>query len=58
MKIIKESKNFEQMNAELLIVGVRKNSNQIKNWESFVSFFGDSIEGWLKSGDIQTDQKN
>lgn len=57
MKIIHESKNFEQINAELLIVGVRKNSNQIKNWESFVSFFGDSIEEWLKSGDIQTNQK-
>ena len=57
MKIIKDTKTFETVSSELLIVGVRKNSNVVKGWDQFISFFGTSIEDWIKSGDIQSDQK-
>lgn len=57
MKIIKDTKTFETITSELIIVGVRKNSNLIKGWEQFITFFGSSIEEWIKEGDIQTDQK-
>ncbi|HWL22607.1 MAG TPA: leucyl aminopeptidase [Ureibacillus sp.] len=57
MNIIKETKTFETVSSELLIVGVRKNSNVVKGWDQFISFFGTPIEEWVKSGDIQTDQK-
>ncbi len=57
MNITKKAKSFDQLTAELLIVGVRRNSDQVKGWEQFVSFFGPSVEDWLKSGDIQTEQK-
>nr|WP_106780621.1 leucyl aminopeptidase [Lysinibacillus timonensis] len=57
MKMIKESKEFQQITSELLIVGVRKNSDQIPGWDHFISFFGTEIEEWIKSGDIDTNQK-
>ncbi|MFY3790133.1 leucyl aminopeptidase [Ureibacillus sp. MALMAid1270] len=57
MKTIKDMKTFETTTSELLIVGVRKNSNLIKGWDQFISFFGNSIEEWIREGDIQTDQK-
>ena len=57
MKTIKDMKTFETTTSELLIVGVRKNSNLIKEWDQFISFFGNSIEEWIREGDIQTDQK-
>ncbi|SOC41180.1 leucyl aminopeptidase [Ureibacillus acetophenoni] len=57
MKILKETKAFETVTSELLIIGVRKNSNQVKGWEQFISFFGDSFEEFIKSGDIDTGSK-
>ncbi|RUL46933.1 leucyl aminopeptidase [Lysinibacillus antri] len=57
MKIVKEAKSFEQINTELLIVGVQKNCDHIKGWNKLVSFFGESLEEWIRSGDIDTDRK-
>ncbi|KGR78150.1 leucyl aminopeptidase [Ureibacillus manganicus] len=55
--IIKDTKTFENATSELLIVGVRKNSNQVKGWEQFISYFGTAIDEWIKSGDIETNSK-
>lgn len=57
MKILKEAKTFEQVSTELLIVGVQRNSDHIKGWERFVSFYGEQIENWLRSGDIECERK-
>ncbi|RHW36819.1 leucyl aminopeptidase [Lysinibacillus yapensis] len=57
MKIVKEAKTFQQVNTELLIVGVQKNCDHIQGWNDFVSFYGESIEEWIRSGDIDTERK-
>ncbi len=57
MKIVKESKTFNEVNTELLIVGVQKNCDHITGWNNFVSFYGKSIENWIRSGDICTERK-
>ncbi|MFP7200214.1 leucyl aminopeptidase [Lysinibacillus halotolerans] len=57
MKIVKEPKNFEQVTTELLIVGVQKNCDHIEGWSNFVSFYGENVENWIRSGDIQTERK-
>lgn len=57
LKIVKEAKTFEQVNTELLIVGVQKNCDHISGWSKFVSFYGESLEEWIRSGDINTDRK-
>lgn len=57
LKINKEAKSFDEITTELLIVGVQKNSDHIKNWNQFVSFYGGNVEDWLRSGDINTERK-
>jgi leucyl aminopeptidase len=57
MNIVKEAKSFEQVNTELLIVGVQKNCDHIQGWTDFVSFYGGSVEDWIRSGDIETERK-
>ncbi|MGG0656716.1 leucyl aminopeptidase [Rummeliibacillus pycnus] len=57
MLISKELQNFESANADVLVVGVSKNQNNVTNWNQFVDFFGQPIEQWMKDGDIQTDVK-
>ena len=57
MLIDKSVKSFESADAEVLIVGVSKNQNNISNWDKFVEFFGQPIEQWIKDGDIQTSEK-
>ncbi|MFP3918526.1 leucyl aminopeptidase [Lysinibacillus telephonicus] len=57
MKIVKEAKTFNQVDTELLIVGVQKNCDHIKGWNNFVSFYGENVEEWIRSGDIGTERK-
>lgn len=57
MKIVKEAKTFNQVDTELLIVGVQKNCDHIKGWNDFVSFYGENVEEWIRSGDIGTERK-
>ena len=46
-----------RVSTELLIVGVQKNCDHIKGWPTFVSFYGEQLENWIRSGDIDTNQK-
>lgn len=57
MKIVKEPKTFNQVDTELLIVGVQKNCDHITGWSDFVSFYGEIVEEWIRSGDINTERK-
>lgn len=57
MKIIKEAKSFDTITTELLIVGVQKNCSHINGWPTFVSFYGEQLEDWIRSGDINTNRK-
>lgn len=57
MIIRKERKSFEQISTELLIVGVQKNCDHIKGWKEFVSFYGEHVEKWIRTGDIETERK-
>lgn len=57
MKIVKEAKTFNQVNTEVLIVGVQKNCDHIEGWKDFVSFYGESVEEWIRTCDIDTDRK-
>ncbi|RTQ88601.1 leucyl aminopeptidase [Lysinibacillus telephonicus] len=57
MKIVKEAKTFNQVDTELLIVGVQKNCDHIKGWNNFISFYGENVEEWIRSGDISTERK-
>lgn len=58
MLINKELQNFNSATADVLVVGVSKNQNNVANWQQFVDFFGSPIEQWIKEGDIQTDAKS
>jgi leucyl aminopeptidase len=57
MKIVKEPKTFNQVDTELLIVGVQKNCDHIKGWTDFVAFYSENVEEWIRSGDINTERK-
>ncbi|MED3662411.1 leucyl aminopeptidase [Ureibacillus sp. FSL K6-8385] len=55
--IRKEKISFAQIPTELLIVGVQKNCDHIQGWKDFVSFYGEQVEKWIRTGDIDTDRK-
>ena len=57
MRIVKEAKTFETVSTELLIVGVQKHREQMQNWASFSSFYGEAIESWISAGDVSTELK-
>ena len=57
MRVIKERKTFETVSTELLIVGVQKHREQMQNWASFSSFYGEAIESWILAGDVSTGLK-
>lgn len=57
MRIMKEAKTFEMISTELLIVGVQKHREQMHNWASFTSFYGEAIESWIFAGDVSTGLK-
>lgn len=48
---------FNDIKAEVLIVGTYKHPENTANWSDFVSFYGSSLEKWLKAGDVSTDRK-
>jgi leucyl aminopeptidase len=57
VKIAVTEVNFNEIQAEVLIVGTFKHPENTTNWSEFVSFYGSSLEKWLKTGDISTDRK-
>lgn len=57
MHIDKNVQSFESVNAEVLIVGVSRNQNNVPKWNDFLESFGHPIEQWIKEGDIQTGEK-
>ncbi|MEO4054350.1 leucyl aminopeptidase [Solibacillus sp. CAU 1738] len=57
MNIVKEAKTFETISTEVLVVGVQKHREQMKNWSLFPAAFGEEIDVWLQAGDISSDEK-
>ncbi len=55
MNIEKNVKTFETITSETLIIGVQKHREQMKNWSLFSQFFGETIDVWLRNGEINTD---
>ncbi|WP_019413084.1 leucyl aminopeptidase [Paenisporosarcina sp. TG20] len=57
MKAAINEVNFNEIQTEVLIVGTFKHPENTENWSEFVSFYGSSLNKWLKSGDVSTDRK-
>ncbi|MGE7094027.1 leucyl aminopeptidase [Lysinibacillus sp. NPDC048646] len=57
MHIVKEAKTFDTISTEVLVVGVTKHREQMQDWASFSTFYGDSLNAWLSTGDVSTDLK-
>ena len=57
MHIVKEAKTFETISTELLVVGVTKHREQMQDWASFSSFYGEAIDTWISGGDVSTELK-
>lgn len=48
---------LQQVTAETLVVGVQKHREQMKNWSHFIDKFGETVEGFVASGEISSDMK-
>ena len=48
---------FDEIQSETLVVGVSKHPENTKNWNAFLSSFGEHISEWVKSGDISSNLK-
>ena len=57
MKVEVTGVQFDAIQTEVLIVGTFKHPENTKNWSELVSFYGSSLEKWLKAGDVSTDRK-
>ncbi|MEG0259757.1 MAG: leucyl aminopeptidase [Lysinibacillus sp.] len=57
MRSVKEAKTFEAISTEVLVVGVRKHRDQMQDWASFTSFYGEAIEPWIRAGDLSAELK-
>jgi len=57
MHIVKEAKTFESISTEVLVVGVTKHREQMQDWASFSTFYGESLNAWLSAGDVSTELK-
>lgn len=57
MNIETTAKTFETQTSETLIIGVQKHREQMKNWSAFSEFYGDTIDAWLRTGEISTESK-
>lgn len=57
MHIVKEAKTFETISTEVLVVGVTKHREQMQDWASFSSFYGESLDMWISAGDVSTELK-
>lgn len=49
--------NFADIQTEVLIVGTFKHPENTQNWSEFSSFYGSSLDKWLKNGDVSSDEK-
>ena len=58
MKLETENKTFASATVETIIIGVQKHREQMKNWCAFSEFFGSTLDAWIRSGEISSDQKN
>ena len=57
MMNIETIKTFEAQTSETLIIGVQKHREQMKNWSAFSEFYGETVDAWLRGGEILTDSK-
>ncbi len=57
MKVEVNDVNFTDIQTEVLIVGTFKHPENTQNWSEFSSFYGSSLEQWMKNGDVSTDRK-
>lgn len=57
MHIVKEAKTFEKISTEVLVVGVTKHREQMQDWASFSTFYGEALNSWLSAGDVSTELK-
>ena len=57
MKVEVTKTQFNAVKSEILIVGTYKHPENTKEWSEFVSFYGASLEKWVKSGDVSTERK-
>jgi len=54
---LKVVNDFQTLDTEVLIVGVPKHFENVKEWTSFSKVFGEDINHWIRSGDIATEVK-
>ena len=57
MKIETIAQTFDTQTSETLIIGVQKHREQMKNWSAFSEFYGETVDAWLRAGEISTDLK-
>lgn len=51
------NKTFQEVEAEVLIVGVPEHAENIKGWEDFTTYYHSNLQQWIKNGDVQTGVK-
>ncbi|MBE1556369.1 leucyl aminopeptidase [Sporosarcina limicola] len=54
MKTIISEPNFNNIEADVLIIGVPEHPENVKGWDGFVSSFSARLPEWIKSGDVKT----
>lgn len=57
MNMVAESKTFQTVTAETIIIGVQKHREQMKNWTTFGEYFDNALETWIRAGEISSDRK-
>lgn len=57
MNIITDSKTFQTITTETIIIGIQKHREQMKNWSAFGEYFDKSLETWIRAGEIRSDIK-
>ncbi|WP_332648984.1 leucyl aminopeptidase [Lysinibacillus sp. 54212] len=57
MSIVAGKQTFQSVTAETIIIGVGKHREQMKNWSEFSPFFGETLEAWIRAGEISSDRK-
>jgi len=58
MKTIILKPNFDNVEADVLVVGVPEHPENVIGWDGFVSSFSSRLPEWVKSGDIKTEFKS
>ncbi|WP_274307829.1 leucyl aminopeptidase [Solibacillus daqui] len=57
MNIETTAQTLDTLTSETLIIGVQKHREQMKNWPAFSEFYGETVDAWLRAGEIITDAK-